>query len=77
MNSIVRLGGSTNAVVVQLPERQLPGIVIQRDSLRNLSSLVKAALGHIQPGTEAADTIEEVAQILDGYLLVFEQLDRQ
>lgn len=74
MTEIRRLGGTTNAVVVQLPERQYPGVVIQRDSLLNLLNLARSVQKQMQKNDweEAADVVGEIEELLAGYAAIFE-----
>jgi len=69
-NGIKRLGTKTNAIVVQLEEREYPGVVIQGDSLVNLVNLVREIRSQIEQGDleEAADVADEVSDLLGGYL---------
>lgn len=74
MSEIKRLGGCTNAVVVQLPERQNPGVVIQFDSISNLQALVQDAKGCMSclDYEEAAGILDELDRLLAGYVGVFD-----
>lgn len=74
-SEIIRIATRANATVVQLPERQYPGIVIQGDSLRNLNSLVQEARSQIGIGRvdECADLLEEVAHLLEGYVYCYNE----
>jgi len=67
---ITRISTTTNATVVQLPERRYPGVVIQGDSLQNLHSLVLDARKQIDCGNvaECRDVLEELKELLRGYL---------
>ncbi len=67
---ITRLSSTTNAAVVQLPERNYPGVVIQGDSLQNLNSLVLEARRQLKSGdlAECNEVLEELGQLLEGYL---------
>ncbi|MEQ8849868.1 hypothetical protein [Botrimarina sp.] len=71
---IKRLSAATNAPVVQLPERKLPGVVVQGDSLRNLASLAGEIVKQIEAGryAEAGDLANEVDELLGGYLDSYE-----
>ena len=77
-NEITRLSTTTNAAVVQLPERCEPGIVIQGDSLRNLLSLVCDAEHKIDQGDmhECRAILGEVQEILGGYVEHFKSAAR-
>ena len=75
MSEIRRIGGGTvNAVVVQLPERNYPGVVIQKDSLGNLVSLVGAAKKALVDGDaeELGDLLGEIGDLLVAYNTVFD-----
>lgn len=73
MDTIKRLGGGTNSVLLQLPERHLPSVALQQDSLQNLRSLVTA----LDEAHDAADEqefkglVEELSELLNGYLAPF------
>jgi hypothetical protein len=73
-SSITRLGSAVNAVVVQLPERRHPGIVIQGDSLHNLANLLSDAIAQLQSSDyeEAAGVVEEVRDIVAGYVAAYD-----
>ena len=72
--SITRLGSAVNAVVVQLPERRHPGIVIQGDSLHNLANLLSDAIAQLQSNDyeEANAVVEEVRGIVAGYIAAYD-----
>ncbi len=71
---IQRLSTASNLVVVQLPERAHPGVVLQGDSLRNITGVAKAAVEHLRDGDvdEGLGLAEETANLLEGYLAAFE-----
>lgn len=73
MNEIRKLGGTTNAIVLQLPERKLPGVVIQQDSIQNLSELLNEARSNLDMGNikEAQEIICESLEIIRGYSEAF------
>lgn len=73
MSEIKRVGGTSNAVVVQLPERQYPGVVIQYDSMHNLLNLVRDAKQKmsLNDWDEVRDVLDEVESLLSGYAEVF------
>ena len=77
MDTIKRLGGSTNSVLLQLPERHNPSVALQQDSLQNLRSLVSA----LDKAHDSADEeefkglVEEFWELLDGYLAPFNAHD--
>ena len=75
MNDIRRIGGTTNAVIVQLPERQYPGVVIQYDSLHNLLNLVREARKQMLANDrdEARGIIGEIEALIAGYAGAFEK----
>jgi hypothetical protein len=74
LTAITRLGSEANAAVVQLPERLHPGVVIQGDSLRNISNLLCDATAQLNCGDyeEAAGVIEELREIIAGYVAAFD-----
>jgi len=74
MSDIKRLGGTANAVVVQLPERQYPGVVVQHDNMANLLSLVKDAKQRMLESDwdEARDILSELEDLLSGYTKVLD-----
>ncbi len=76
MSEIKRVGGTSNAVVVQLPERQYPGVVIQYDSMYNLLNLVKDAKQKMLSNDwdEARDILDEIEGLLSGYTQVLSAL---
>lgn len=76
MSEIRRLGGDTNAVIVQLPERLGPGVVLQHDSLHNLLLLSRDARGRIADGDleEADGVLGEIDKLISGYLWHFDHL---
>lgn len=73
---IVRLDTASNLVVVQLPERRLPGVVVQGDSLRNMARIASCAAACIRDGDieEGADLAEELANLLEGYVSRLDQV---
>ena len=66
---IVRISSNINAVVVQLPERAKPGVVIQGDSLQNILSLLEEAKHQLGNGdhSECMAVLAEATQLVDGY----------
>ena len=74
-SAIERISSTTNAAVVQLPERKHPGVVIQGDSLANLCRLAADAQDELTKGNiqEAAELFDEVRELLDGYYFSFTQ----
>lgn len=74
MSNIKRIGGTTNAVVVQLPERKYPGVVIQYDSIRNIFNLIKEAKRKLEEGdnVELTDILNEIEGLVSGYVKVLE-----
>ncbi len=75
VSEITRLSTATNAVIVQLPERKHPGIVVQGDSLQNISSLVQAARSELRAADlkECNEILDELNDILEGYLDSYRQ----
>jgi hypothetical protein len=74
-SEITRLTSTTNAIVVQLPERKYPGVVVQGDSLQNLHTLACEAQHQIQHGDigECQSILEELRDILGGYLQSYKE----
>ena len=72
-DEIVILSRQPNAVVVQLPERSFPGLLIQGDSLKNLQSLAASLRSLISDSSEVADLAEELEDLLSGYVAAYEQ----
>ena len=68
-DQIQRLGGSINAVVVQLPERREPGVVVQRDSMLNLLALVSDAKSKLLANDwdEVRDLVDELEEQIKSY----------
>jgi hypothetical protein len=66
----------TNAAVVRMPGRRFPGLVIQGDSLSILLHRVQSILDRVQelPDGELCDDVEEVRDILLGYLRTYEDI---
>lgn len=73
MSEIKRVGGASNAVVVQLPERQYPGVVIQYDSMYNLLTLTLDAKQKLSSNDwdEVREVLDEIEGLLSGYLAAF------
>ena len=69
MSDIKRIGGTANAVVVQLPERQHPGVVVQYDSMNNLLNLVRDAKQRVlnNDWDEVRDVLDEIDELVSGY----------
>ena len=72
---IERIGGTVNAVIVKLPERQDRGVVIQRDSIANLQSLVRDAKERLKANDwdEVSGVLDELDELISGYMSAFEQ----
>lgn len=73
MDTIKRLGGHTNSVLLQLPERHHPSVALQQDSLQNLKALVLCldAAHDSADEDEFKGLVEELCGLLDGYLAPF------
>lgn len=73
-NEIRRLGTAINAVVVHLPERKFPGVVIQGDSLRNLLVLMSDTTAALAASdfAESRDLVDEMQGIVAGYVRAYE-----
>lgn len=77
--TVQRLSSAVNAVVVQLPERKQPGVVIQGDSLGNLKALASEVRRLLAPQDyqEADGVASEVESLIDGYFACFEAASEQ
>jgi hypothetical protein len=66
---------TTNAVVVRLPGRKFPGIVLQGDSLKILldSAIEVARLSRGSNVSGLEESAEEVARLLNGYSQAYEE----
>ena len=62
-----------NYAVVQLPERQYPGVVIQGDSLFNLARLLEEAADRVDRDERDA-CLTEAREILEGALSKYERV---
>lgn len=74
MTDIKRIGGTANAVVVQLPERQFPGVVVQCDSMNNLLNLVRDAKQRMLDNDwdEVRDVLDELDELVSAYAKAFD-----
>jgi hypothetical protein len=68
-------GSLSNAPVIRVPGRKYPGVLIQGDSLHNLLSFVQEAEKLLAGGDaeSAKDTLVEVRELLEGYLMVYQK----
>jgi hypothetical protein len=75
MSEIKRIGGTVNAVVVQLPERQHPGVVVQYDNMHNLLNLVRDAKLQMLKNDwdEVRDILDEIDDLVSGYAKALEK----
>ncbi|MCL1920733.1 MAG: hypothetical protein FWG50_06600 [Kiritimatiellaeota bacterium] len=66
---------TVNCPVVQMPERKFPGIVLQGDSLKNLSDIVKSIAKRAQhiKNDELQGEIQDLGAILSCYLECYER----
>ena len=73
------LGDRVNAIVVKLPERHFPGIVIQGDSLQNLNVIAAKLLAALSDGRleDASDEASEISVLLSGYVRAYEDAMRE
>jgi hypothetical protein len=74
MSEIKRIGETVNAVVVQLPERKYPGVVVQYDSMHNLLNLVRDAKLQMLKNDwdEVRDILDEIDGLISGYAKALE-----
>ena len=73
---IVIYSETSNCPVVQMPERKFPGIVLQGDSLKNLSIIVKSIAKRIHSikDEDLQGEVQELDAILSGYLECYEHV---
>ena len=69
------LDGSSNRAVVQLANRNYPGMVIQGDTLNNLRSLLQEALDNA--GDDPPETLGEALEHIEGMLRHYEAVLRR
>ena len=67
---------TVNCPVVQIPWRKFPGIVIQGDSLKNLSVITNSIVERIRDvgDEELLGDVQELSQILSSYLECYERV---
>lgn len=56
------VGDAVNAVVIKLPGRAFPGVVIQGDSLRNLNAIVERLVASLA-GEQIGAALEEASEV--------------
>lgn len=66
------LGEQTNAVVIKLPERRFPGVVLQGDSLHNLEELAAKVGDALSEGRDPGEDAAELHERLEGYVCAYE-----
>jgi predicted RNase H-like HicB family nuclease len=71
------LGEETNSWVIQIPNRQYPGVVIQGDSLKTLYDTAKEIAELTPVSEEAHELAEELCQRLKSHLGNYELALRQ
>jgi hypothetical protein len=69
------LGDAVNAVVLRVPGRRFPGIVIQGDSLSILQSTVERLVAALADArlSDATDEAVELRELLKGYKHAYEE----
>ena len=65
---------ATNAAVIRYPERRFPGMLVQGDSLHNLSSLAAAALAGAEPDSDHWHDLKELADQLQWRVDLYSQV---
>lgn len=68
------LTDTTNAPVLRMPGRRYPGILIQGDGLKVLCDLVEDLGALVESRGEAADTLSELDDLLQGYRKSYESV---
>jgi len=68
---------ATNAAVMRHPGRKFPGMLIQGDSLHNLSCMANNALAGAEPGSEHWHDLKELADDLQSRVDFYTQVLRQ
>jgi len=72
------LSTETNVAVVQLPNRQFPGSVVQGDSLKCLCDLANEIVSRVSDSEdkELVNVAKELQEQLNGRLVIYEQVLR-
>ncbi|OWQ96381.1 DUF6959 family protein [Sphingopyxis witflariensis] len=65
---------ATNAAVMRHPGRNFPGMLIQGDTLHNLSSMATAALAGAEPDSEHWHDLKELADELQARVNFYAQI---
>lgn len=68
---------ATNAAVMRHPGRQFPGMLIQGDSLHNLSKMATAALDGAEPESDHWHDLKELADQLRSRVDFYSQVMRE
>jgi hypothetical protein len=68
---------ATNAAVIRHPGRKFPGMLIQGDSLFNLSRMAAAALAGAEPETDHWYDLKELADDLQSRVKFYAQVMRE
>ena len=55
---------ATNAAVMRHPNRRFPGLLIEGDTLHNLSRMAARALARAEPGSDLREELVEMAEDL-------------
>lgn len=76
MGEIKRLGGDINAVIVWLPERRAPGLVLQHDTITIIRDELRDIRTQLEQGdrAEAEFVIDMLDQQFSHYLDMFDNL---
>jgi hypothetical protein len=69
------LSNEINSVVLQLPDRKYPGVVIQGDSLSIIYGLVEDISNNINldQNHEVTELIDELKDLLGNYVNIYEE----
>ncbi len=68
---------ATNVAIIRLRGRQFPGMLIQGDTLHNLSSMAAHALAGAEPGSDHWHDIKELADLLQSRVSYYTQVLRE
>ena len=68
---------TTNVAIIRLPGRQFPGMLIQGDTLYNLSRMAADALAGAEPQSDHWHDIKELADQLQSRVSYYAQILRE
>ncbi|MBB3861931.1 putative lipase involved disintegration of autophagic bodies [Novosphingobium hassiacum] len=65
---------ASNAAIIRHPGRKFPGILIQGDTLRNLSRMASNALASAEPDSDQWHDLKELVDALEGRVVFYTQV---